>query len=385
MAAEPSSVRAAIARALLLAICALWSSAPLPVRAQEDNTVSASSSLYVRTDSDHTTVITPRVEVGAPIAEETRLDLVYTVDVWTSASIDIVTAASRQVTEQRDEIDVALEHAFSDLTLGAAYRYSTEYDYESNGGTLSGAYDFADNNATLALALQAYFDRVGRAGDPDFDRAAASTTARVSFTQVLDAKMFGSLVYELGDQEGYLSSPYRYVRFAMDAGSVPSTCVSPVRMCRLEENPDSRVKHAIALSLRRALGESISVGAGYRFYTDNWGMTSHTVNIDGALIPGDRWLIALGYRLYHQSNASHFKTFYEPMPLPEHYTSDKELSALSSHRVELELSRHWQLDDVGSELGLVLLAAPSLFFYHEFLLLDQITAFEMTLAVEVKL
>ena len=119
-------------------------------------------------------------------------------DIRTSASIGVQSDTPRKVTEQRDEIDVALEHDLGDLTLGASYRYSVEHDYESNGGGIGGAYDFADNSANLALSLRAYFDDIGRAGAPDFEEHSTLYNARLAFTQVIDTKMVAALVYELG-------------------------------------------------------------------------------------------------------------------------------------------------------------------------------------------
>jgi hypothetical protein len=354
-------------------------------RAQEANPTSASSSVYVRTDSDHTTVVTPRIRVGAPVADQTRIDLVYTADVWSSASIDIRTSASQVVTEQRDEIDVSLQHVFSDLTVNGTYRYSKEIDYESHGGMLGGTYALANKSASLGLIARAAFDAVGRAGDPTFRRSASTLSAQASFNQVFDPKSFGQLIYELSAQQGYLSSPYRYVRIAMDPGQVPSTCVYPVKSCVLENNPGSRLRHAFALNGRRALSNRFSVGANYRFYLDDWHVTSHTIGIDGAWIPGEGWLLALGYRYYRQSAASHYQPFYLALPMPTQYTSDKELTALSSHRIEVELSRTWTLDSHGTELRTVLLAAPSYFAYDDFLPLDHITALDLTVAFEVAL
>jgi hypothetical protein len=381
-----------------LATLALWALLPSsPASAQADNPTVATSAIYVRTDSDETTVIAPRLHVAAPLEESTRLDLVYTVDVWSSASIDIRTSASRRlgadnrpleqepVTEQRDEIDADIEHAFSDLTLSGGYRYSTEPDYESHGGSLGGGYDFADNNAKIALGVGAFFDTVGRAGDAQFEEAATTTSARVSFSQLLGTHGLMQLVYELGVQRGFLSSPYRYVRFAPDSGSVPSTCAYPVMACQLEQNPGDRMRHALAVHARHAFGNHLSLGGNYRFYLDDWEMTSHTVGIDGAWLPSDDWLLSLGYRFYHQSSAYFFEPFYSPMPRPRYYTSDKELSALSSHRFELELSHGWTLDEPGTKLQLILLLAPAFFLYDEFLPLDQVTALETTLAIEVTL
>jgi hypothetical protein len=357
----------------------------LHAHAQQESGTTASTSLYVRTDSDHTTVVTPRVRVGTEVADQTRVDLVYTADIWTSASIDIRTSASKAVTEQRDELDASIEHAFQDFTLGGSYRYSNEIDYESHGGALGGTYDFANKSASLSITARASFDQVGRAGDPGFWRAASTLSVRTSFTQVLDPKTLVQLVYEPMRQQGYLSSPYRYVRIATDVGQVPSTCVYPVKMCMLENNPGTRLRHAIAVNGRRALSGAISVGASYRFYLDDWDVMSHTASVDGAWLPGGGWLLSLGYRFYHQSAASHYRAFYPPMPVPAHYTSDKELTSLSYHRIELQVSHTWRLDEPGSTLRTLLLAGPSYFSYADFLPLDHIAALDLTLALEVKL
>lgn len=358
-------------------------------QAQDTTQTSASSALYIRNDSDGTTVVTPRIAVGAPISDQTRVDAVYTVDVWTSASVDIRSSASKPVTEQRDQLDLSLEHAFTDVTFGGSYRYSTEYDYESHGGTIGGSYDFADNNATLAVRAQGYFDTVGRAGDPGFQKESNTLGVRTSLTQVLTPVWLVQGVYEIGLQTGYLSSPYRYVRFSPDGDQSVGTCRPPVSMCAPEENPDSRTRHAIGASTRRALGETIAVGGGYRFYFDDWSMLSHTVTLDATWTAGESWLLSAEYRFYMQNDAGHYQPSYlaptPTRPAPVYYTRDKELSALTSHRLSLEVTRTWAIDDSGGELNGVLMIAPAYFGYSNFPLLDQITALEATLAFEVRL
>jgi hypothetical protein len=369
--------------------------------AQQLHGASASTTLYVRTDTDQTTVVTPRLHVGTPLSDATRLDLVYTADVWTSASVDIRTSASKRldsqvqqpVTEQRDEIDLSLVHAFTDVTLTGSYRYSKEHDYESHGGALAGAYDFANHSATVALGARAYFDQVGRAGDPWFERDASTLGALASFTQVIDTKSFAQLIYDVSRQQGYLSSPYRFVRFASDAGQLPSSCVyqaaatggSPVMMCVPERNPELRLRHAIAIQARRALTETASLGANYRLYLDDWHIASHTMSVDVAWMPSRDWLLSLGYRFYQQSGASHYAPFYLATPMPEHFTSDKELSSLSSHRLELEVARTFSLDDLASQLRIVLRIAPSYYRYPDFPLLHDMRVLEVTASSEVTL
>ena len=83
----------------------------------------------------------------------------------------------------------------------------------------------------------------------------------------------------------------------------------------------------------------LNVGGSYRFYLDDWDLSSHTVSLDGAFMPGDDWLVSLGYRFYRQSSASHYEPYYLVMPEPDYYTSDKELTALSSHHVGVDFDR----------------------------------------------
>jgi hypothetical protein len=369
----------------------LLSAAPSVLQAQ---TV-AGSSVYVRTDSDTTTVVAPRLHVGAPVGDATRIDLVYTADVWTSASIDIRTSASRRVnppsvpgapavpvTEQRDEIDTSITHELDTMTLAGSYRYSHEPDYESHGGTLGSSFSFADKSATLDLRLAGAFDQVGRAGDPGFHRAVRNLGARVSFTQVLDRQMFAQVIYELMDAHGYNSSPYRFV----GVGTPNGLCSGKAYYCIPEVSPDERLRHALGANLRRALGESFSIGVGYRFYLDDWHVMSHTLLGELAWNATRHLMFALRYRFYTQSAAAHYRPSYDISETSrEYYTNDKELSAFGSHRIAFDIEHSFELDTSGHQLDVVLSVAPSLFQYTNYLPIKQITALEMTLATVFKL
>jgi hypothetical protein len=235
--------------------------------------VMAGTSIYVRQDTDKTTVIAPRWHVGAPVADRTRVDFVYTADVWTSASIDIRTSASKAVTEQRDEINSTVTQEWEDFSLSATYRYSHEYDYLSHGATLSGSYAMAEKSSTLDFRVNATFDDVGRAGDRNFNRNVRNLGARIGFTQLIDAETFVQGAYELMSAHGFNSSPYRYVGIGSENGLCSGMGTA---FCIPEANPSERLRHALVGTLRRALGEQWAFGLSYRFYLDNWNVNSHT-------------------------------------------------------------------------------------------------------------
>ena len=200
-------------------------------------------------------------------------------------------------------------------------------------------------------------------------------------------------MYELSRLDGYLSSPYRFVRIATDAGrcraraSISRRSRAAIRWrcaCRNATRTCACATHSGSKRGARS-AQSLSLGANYRFYIDDWGIVSHTAGVDATWVPAEAWLLSLGYRFYTQSAASHYAPFYAPAPLPEHYTSDKELTQLSSHRIQLELVRAFALDDLGSALRTVLRVAPAYFMYDNFPLLDSMRVLEVTLSVEVTL
>jgi len=351
----------------------------------------AGSSVYVRTDSDQTTVIAPRLHVGAPVADSTRVDLVYTADVWTSASIDIRSSASKTVdqkvpkpvTEQRDEVNATLTQEWNDVSVSATYRYSHEYDYVSHGGTLNGSYALAEKSTTLDLRLNFTFDDVGRAGDRSFNRNVRNLGARVGFTQLLDTDTFVQGAYELMSAHGFNSSAYRYVGL----GSVNGLCNGEgMKHCLLESNPTERLRHALVANLRRALGEHFSFGLGYRFYLDSWNLSSHTALAELSYMPSTTLMFAVRYRFYLQGAAKHYRKTYETTATDlRYYTNDKELSPLSSHRLALDIEKEVELDDRGHHLTVVLSIAPSFYQFTNYAPLTSINAFEATLATVLKL
>ena len=343
----------------------------------QDAKSEAAAAVYVRTDSDKTTVVTPRLRAATNLGPETHAEVVYTVDVWTSASIDIRTSASKVVTEQRDEIDVNLGQDLGDLRLNAGYRYSTEPDYESNGGSLGVEQSFADKSATLGLDLSAGFDSVGRAGHPDFDRSVRNLTGRLVFTQAIDRITQIQGIYELGSANGYLSSPYRFVGIGSDDGS----CVGAMTVCVAEAGPDERLRNVLAVRAQRALGEMFSAGIGYRFYTDDWSLTSHTMQAEVSLLPDVVSLITLRYRMYFQNAAEHYKARYLEPTATRFYTRDKELSPLTSHRIGLDFERAWKLDERDATLRTVLSVGPTFYSYSDFVPLTSVTALEVSFAM----
>lgn len=338
------------------------------------------SAVYVRSDSDHTTIVSPHIRWQGNAGEHTQIDAAYTVDVWSSASIDVRTSATKRprITEQRDELDFSATHVIDELTLGASYRYSRENDYVSHGGTVSASQDLAGRATTLAASLGVTADQVGRAGYPQFSESLTTVNLRLSLTQVLDPDTIASLTYERIQIGGYQASPYRYVGIDGSAGGF---CLPTATQCLPERVPSERGRNALAVLAKRAFGASMSAGVSYRFYLDDWGLSSHTLDAQVSLLPSEVWLLSLGYRYYTQGAVDFYRAMYMSTDDLTYLTRDRELSPLSSGRISLELRRDFEFPANQHALRTLLNLARTDYSYDDFPGLDQVTAYEATLSL----
>lgn len=341
---------------------------------------SVASALYMRVDSNATTVWAPRTSVAARVTESAGVEAAFAVDSWTGASIDVVTAATHAIHEVRKEVTAGGYYEFEDLTISGGYRYSTENDYWSNGGVVNGTVDMANNNTTLGFSLFGSSDTVGRAGDPAFDRPQGSMGARVSLTQVIDTETVAQVSWETTRVTGYQAGPYRYVALGGDG-----TCAGSAPYCVPEVVPEVRVRNAAVGRIRRAFGERVSLGAEYRLYVDDWSLISHTITPDIALLVGEHGTLTASYRYYTQGDASFYQKYYvDQTAVPEYVTRDRELSAFYSNRFGLGYLHEFPL---GEDESTVLRAALRLGFtryeYLDFAGLTNVNAFENTVLLSL--
>lgn len=330
------------------------------------------TSIYVRSDSDHTTVVAPRIRFQQGFEHrggETGLSLLYAADVWTSASVDIRTAASPRVTEQRDEFVLSVDHRKGPWELGLGYRLSTEPDFLANGLTLAFAWEGLARNVRLESRVTLEHDVVGRSGDPKFARPLQSLTSWFGYTQILGRSTLMQFAVEQRSSHGYHASPYRWVGLGG-----PSNCSADVALCVPEVHPDRRARLALVGRLRQGLGKRVSVGLDYRYYADSWALQSHTLGGDLRIQATPSLLLALEYRGYFQGRASFYRPVYEYVPAGGFVTRDRELSAMLDHRATAALEWSHRGPHVAVSSGLLLGAA--LYRYREFLGLSQVLALE---------
>jgi hypothetical protein len=299
------------------------------------------SKVQVYTDNDHTQVVSPVVDAQADVTPDTNVSVGYLVDAVSSASVDVVSQASpRTMHDTRHEVSLGGSHSFDALKLTGGYSFSKEHDYLSHTIGANVSSEMFDKNTTLAAGVRVSLNTVGRSGDENFARDLTSIRASASWTQILSARFLAQLTYELDHEQGFQSSPYRFVPIRMNEDAAPTQWV-------METDPDSRWRHAFVIGANRAVGERSSVQGDYRIYTDDWGITSHTIGARYFAALTKDLELRLRERFYTQSSASFYQRIYT---MPQQYiTFDRELSALWSQTFGIKLDYRFT-DHIDGEL-----------------------------------
>ncbi len=225
---------------------------------------------------------------------------------------------------------------------------SAEYDYFSFG--FGGGYTrlFNEKNTEVSLSGQVYLDswnsqypielRGGFTGaapgyDPNFtpfeNEGRNSYSFSLSFSQILSKRLQGSIALDVVLQDGLLSTPFQRVYF----GDVEDFFLEDFQLADdVERLPETRFKIPLGLRLNYYLTDFAIVRTYYRFYYDDWGITSHTANLEIPLKLSDRFTLYPNYRFYSQTAADYFFEKEQAVSTLDFYTSDFDLSKYTANQ-----------------------------------------------------
>jgi len=257
-------------------------------------------------DTDHTTINTTVVAAKASPTTDLKVDGHYLVDIITSASVDVISAATTAFHETRHEAAGGVSwHG-----LSAGYVYSVENDWESHTASADIQQDF-NHRFTLSLGGRYVANAVGRAKDPNFHRSLDAYGGDVGLTFVLSPMDLLHLSYTAAYLDGYQASPYRFVTFDKQMLGAPET------------DPTTRLRHAVTLRWNHHGEGDTALRSHVRVYSDDWGIVSATVGTEWVIGMG-AWETGLHVRGYAQNGADFYQASYmQPM---RYMTADRELS-----------------------------------------------------------
>jgi hypothetical protein len=253
------------------------------------------------------------------------------IDVYSSASSDKIdpnTLSSASSGDRR--IYPSLTYAISNETKGSTFSVngsiSTEYDYFSKGISLGWSKLSKDRNREFGIKTQAFFDtwtvilpielRSGNSlkGNKPRDSYSASLT----LSQVVTKRLQILLLADIALQQGQLATLYHRTYFTDGTHKV-------------EHLPDQRIKLPLGIRFNYFMGDNLIVRTYYRYYRDDWGMTAHTAEIETPIKITPFISVSPFYRYYSQNGVNYFKTFEQHNLNEAFYTSDYDLSTLTSN------------------------------------------------------
>ena len=260
------------------------------------------------------------------------LDLEVGLDHYSSASsdkIDLNANSSASSSDNRfyPSLNYTLENKAKRQTLGAGLSSSTEFDYLSFGGNINYSKKTKDNSGEFSAKVQVFADQVTLIkpielrpyGERGYGTASRNTyAATLSYAQIINKNWQILLIADIVKQQGYLSLPFHRVYF--DDHSVHQ-----------ENLPDSRFKLPVAIRSSYFLGDNIIIKAYYRYYADNWKLSSHTFNIEVPVKLSPFFSLSPFYRFYKQNGAQYFNGFEGHTASDLFYTSNYDLSDFTSY------------------------------------------------------
>ena len=258
-------------------------------------------------------------------------DIEVGVDRYTSASsdrIDLIANSSASSEDVRfyPSLGYTMEHEEKGSAFGVGLSSSTEYDYQSFGGNASYSKKTKDRNGEFTVRFQAFLDQIKiikpielRTGIGDSGTESRNTfAASVSYSQIVNQNFQIMFLADVITQQGYLSLPFHRVYFNDD--------IDPHQ----ENLPDTRLKIPLAVRASYFFGDNVIIRTYYRYYTDDWKLTSHTANIEIPIKLSSFFSLAPFYRYYTQSAIKYFKGYKEHTTADEFYTSNYDLSRFNS-------------------------------------------------------
>jgi Protein of unknown function (DUF3570) len=285
--------------------------------AAAQDVVRADARAGIYQDSDHTTIGTATTAVRGTIEDVITLKGRYLADIISSASVDVISAATDHFDEIRHEAEGGVTYADGTNTINGTYIYSIENDWSSHTGAAGVGRDFFDHQLTLGLGGSFVFNDVGRQDDDNFAEELLIGSVTASAAIVASPDDLVSLAYSLTYASGYQASPYRFAYLGDPTGL---TIGAP------ENHPDRRVRHALAVRYNRYLFKHTALRSHARVYTDDWGIVSGTAGTE-LLVGFPPFEVGARVRGYLQGPAAFYEAVY---PAAQRYmTADRELGAFA--------------------------------------------------------
>ena len=224
------------------------------------------------------------------------------------------------IRESRTEVSITTQRYFQNGNVGIGYSHSEEDDYEADAIILSGEWDFNQKLSTLALGMSYSSDDIEPTDALLFGRVQKehkrSRSFSISWTQVLNKTSVLQSGISVTRHDGFLSDPYK---------------LRDVR-------PDERLEWALTMRYRKYVEKrSGAWHLDYRYYEDDFGVHSHTLQTAWYQNIGSSLQIVPNVRYYSQREADFYVAVDDfSLPLTVNQSSDYRLATYGAYTFGLK-------------------------------------------------
>lgn len=232
-------------------------------------------------------VTAPALALELPINEEWSFG--------TSAVVDTVSGASpryhsepsslTRMHDKRTANEVRLTRYFPRGSVTVGHAYSSESDYVSRVESLNASLSSEDKNSTLHFGIAASSDRINPTNLVVQNERKEVYDLLLGLTQVISPTDIAQINLTQSNGRGYYSDPYKF----------------------FDNRPRNKRSNALLLRWNHHFAASEATSRlSYRYYSDSFGIRSHTLSGEYVQPFGDGWTLTPLARVYSQTAASFF-------------------------------------------------------------------------------
>ncbi len=285
---------------------------------------------------DRIVVTSPSIYALVPLGRQWSAEGSLTVDEISGASPSYYTDSSSFVHfhDRRTGGDAKLTRYFERAAVSLGVASSKESDYTSNALSASARFSTPSQNTTLNIGLGLTHDINNPNNQIVHDAHKDTNEYEVGITQALSSLDLLQVTYTRSLENGYLNDPYK----------------------SYDNRPDRRSANIVQTRWNHWL-DGAALKFGYRYYSDTFGIRSHTFDLALAIPASDdaRTTFTPSLRYYTQSAASFYvnpdassAAFPAPADQSGFYSLDQRLSAYGAIGVgakyDWAIDKDWSLD-----------------------------------------
>lgn len=257
----------------------------------------------------------------------------YTFQLPGEAPKQVMSGAS--IEDTRTDLSAAVKYAWDRKSITVGVSTSEEDDYDSLSGSIGFSLESADRLATYSISADVSNDDINPVDADIFttrpisEQSKRSSSYLFSYSQILNKEAVVKVSIGHSRKSGYLSDPYKLV-------FVNNNLIA-------DNRPDSRKANTLAAQLRYFSDKLDGAAhADVRLYDDDWGIRSVTYDFAWYQNLGNGFQLKPSLRLYSQTAADFYQTYYTQARTDGIYSTDYRLSEYGAITCGVKLSKSFE-------------------------------------------